>query len=101
MAAALHSADPSAALPAPAEPDDASVCAAAAALVQAGCKHVLVTRGARGLLWAHSGADGVQMEEMPALPATVATTRGAGDAFVTGTAWGLLQRARDAAREPD
>ena len=152
MAAAIHGASAlshtdaaTAAGPLP----DAQVAAAATALVQAGCKHVLVTRGARGLLLARAGGGGetVELEEVAALPATVVTTRGAGgvvhaprvtpavprphlpcprlphahfisgshltslshererwhrvagDAFVSGTAWGLMQHPRAAARE--
>lgn len=101
--------------------------------VQAGCKHVFVTRGAKGVLWATASGDRVVFEEMPAVPATPVSTRGAGasttlacgwllswagcervsshegrfyhclsiqprlfagDSFVAGTVWGLLQHSR-------
>lgn len=48
-------------------------------LVQAGCRHVIVTRGEKGLLWARATAGGVSFEEMEALPAKVISTRGAGE----------------------
>jgi len=76
---------------------EGEVRGAAAALLRAGVRHVLVTRGAKGLLWARaarrsSGLDAeVCFEELPALAATVKSTRGAGDSFVAGAAWGLLR----------
>ena len=95
-----------------APPTDAH--AAAAALVRAGCAHVLVTRGALGVLWARAAdeaaatAEGaaataaddgrgappakaaVVFEELPAVPvSSVVSTRGAGDSFVAGAAWSL------------
>ena len=76
-----------------AAPPPSDVRAAAAALVRAGCRHVLVTRGAQGVLWAHAEAAGdeqVAYEELPALAvSTVLSTRGAGDAFVAGAVWAL------------
>ena len=72
---------------------------AAAALVRAGCRHVLVTRGERGVLWARRDAaaspetGAVVFEELSALPVPrVVSTRGAGDSFVAGAAWQLCQR---------
>ena len=87
--------------------DDATVRAAAAALVRAGVSHVVVTRGARGILWARAAEPGsstpapsdgsdVWMEEMPAFnlgEQPVVSTRGAGDCFVAGAAWRLQQGA--------
>ncbi|KAL1519298.1 hypothetical protein AB1Y20_022825 [Prymnesium parvum] len=90
MAAALPHAPP------PLPSLDERVAAAATALVHAGCAHVLVTRGARGVLWARRGAEGVEVEEVRALEARVVSTRGAGDAFVAGTVWGLLRHSREA-----
>ena len=96
MAAAMHGT-----VPAPADmPSDAEVQRAAAAIVLAGCKHVFVTRGARGILWAYADGGRVSFEELPAAPATVCSTLGAGDAFVAGTAWGLLNRPRESFRDP-
>ena len=75
---------------------EGEVRGAAAALLRAGVRHVLVTRGAKGLLWARaarcsSGLDAeVCFEELPALAATVKSTRGAGKS-VAGAAWGLLR----------
>ena len=67
--------------------------AAASALVRAGCRHVFVTRGARGVLWARDAGGGeVAIEEVAALVLgqPLVSTRGAGDAFVAGAASRLL-----------
>ena len=67
--------------------------AAASALVRAGCRHVFVTRGARGVLWARDAGGGeVAIEEVAALALgqPLVSTRGAGDAFVAGAASRLL-----------
>ena len=73
-------------------PSDADVRAAAEALLAAGCPHVFVTRGARGALWARASGDGTRaaFDELPARAVHVASTRGAGDAFVAGAVWQLL-----------
>jgi sugar/nucleoside kinase (ribokinase family) len=82
---------------------DAEVREAAAALVRAGATNVIVTRGARSLLWARAGrafgpGGEVCFEELTPLPARVLSTRGAGDTFVAGAAWGLLQAVRRGGR---
>ena len=97
MAAALHGSNS-------AEPGD--VRAAAAALVRAGCRNVLVTRGEHGVLWARAAAAGdggaggggvaaVEFEEHAALPVTsIVSTRGAGDSFVAAAAFHPHQKLR-------
>ena len=82
---------------------EAEVRGAAATLLRAGCRNVLVTRGARGVLWARraeaeeaaAAEGGVVWEELPAATASVTSTRGAGDSFVAGAAWALVQQAVD------
>lgn len=78
---------------------EAEVRDAAAVLVRAGVANVIVTRGARSLIWARAlaPAGGVCFEELTPLPARVRSTRGAGDTFVAGAAWGLLQAVRRSA----
>jgi sugar/nucleoside kinase (ribokinase family) len=75
-------------------------------LVDSGARHVVITRGARGLLWARRGAQGSQQgdrprsavvvfEELPAIDvgsAGVVSTRGAGDCLVAGACWALSRR---------
>jgi pseudouridine-5'-phosphate glycosidase/sugar/nucleoside kinase (ribokinase family) len=78
---------------------EAEVRNAAATLVRTGVANVIVTRGAKGLIWARAarafGPGGeVYFEELRALPAHVRSTRGAGDTFVAGVVWGLLQAVR-------
>ena len=71
----------------------ANAAAAATALVRAGCRHVFVTRGARGLIWAWgSGGGEVAVEELEAisLGQVLVSTRCAGDAFVAGAVSRLL-----------
>lgn len=83
------------------EPDEATLRRAAATLVRCGVRHVVTTRGAKGLLWARAanaavalGADceyGCEFEYLEApLVDTVVDTRGAGDCFVAGAGWALL-----------
>jgi len=72
---------------------DTDAAAAAVSLVRAGCKHVFVTRGARGVLWARDAGGGeVATEQLDAfaLGQVLVSTRGAGDAFVAGAASRLL-----------
>jgi pseudouridine-5'-phosphate glycosidase/sugar/nucleoside kinase (ribokinase family) len=76
-------------------PSAEDVRAAAGALVRAGCRHVLTTRGPQGVLWARRAAPGsssdVLFEELPALEVdSITSTRGAGDSFVAGAAWALI-----------
>ena len=75
-------------------PSAEDVRAAAGALVRAGCRHVLTTRGPQGVLWARRAVPGassdVLFEELPALEVdSIKSTRGAGDSFVAGAAWAL------------
>ena len=71
--------------------DDESILAAAKALVSAGIEHVLVTRGARGVLWVRGAGAQVTVEELAALPPSrLVSTRGAGDCFVAGVVAGLV-----------
>ena len=81
--------------------DETAVREAAVALVRAGVREVLVTRGARGVLWARGEADGeVFCEAHPARPVErITSTRGAGDCFVAGCAWRLAANLR-AGRAP-
>jgi pseudouridine-5'-phosphate glycosidase/pseudouridine kinase len=76
-------------------PSAEDVRTAAGALVRAGCRHVLTTRGPQGVLWARRAAPGsssdVLFEELPALEVdSISSTRGAGDSFVAGAAWALI-----------
>lgn len=76
-------------------PSAEDVRTAAGALVRAGCRHVLTTRGPQGVLWARRAAPGsssdVLFEELPALEVdSITSTRGAGDSFVAGAAWALI-----------
>jgi len=76
-------------------PSAEEVRTAAGALVRAGCRHVLTTRGPQGVLWARRAAPGsssdVLFEELPALEVdSISSTRGAGDSFVAGAAWALI-----------
>jgi sugar/nucleoside kinase (ribokinase family) len=71
-------------------------------------RHVFVTLGERGVLWARAGRSSaglsagsggtpsgvleVVYEEHPAIPVPrVVSTRGAGDCFVAGAAWALAR----------
>jgi pseudouridine-5'-phosphate glycosidase/pseudouridine kinase len=76
-------------------PSAEDVRTAAGALVRAGCRHVLTTRGPQGVLWARRAAPGsssdVLFEELPALEVdSISSSRGAGDSFVAGAAWALI-----------
>ena len=67
---------------------------AAASLLREGVAHVVVSRGARGVLWAAGdGEGGARFEAFAAEEAAegVASTRGAGDAFAAGAVWRLVQ----------
>jgi ribokinase len=57
----------------------------AAALLDLGPHHVILTRGGRGVLWASKQG----LVEVPALKVTPVDTVGAGDAFCAGLAVGL------------
>jgi ribokinase len=57
-------------------------------LLGLGPEHVMITRGAKGVLWACR--DGLR--NIPALPVRVVDTVGAGDAFNAGLAVGLAER---------
>eukprot|EP01116_Phalansterium_solitarium_P000263 TRINITY_DN10164_c0_g1_i1.p1 TRINITY_DN10164_c0_g1~~TRINITY_DN10164_c0_g1_i1.p1 ORF type:complete len:695 (+),score=287.19 TRINITY_DN10164_c0_g1_i1:23-2086(+) len=84
----LHGASVSAAA------DDTELERQATELVAAGVKHVFVTLGERGVLWATAAADGsgTQFKRWPAFkPSHVENVTGAGDSFVGGVAWALLQ----------
>jgi len=75
---------------------EAALRNAAAALVRAGVVNVIVTRGPLGILWARSSrafgpAGEVSFEVLAPPSARVKSTRGAGDTFVAGVAWGLLR----------
>eukprot|EP00316_Scyphosphaera_apsteinii_P011744 CAMPEP_0119327352 /NCGR_PEP_ID=MMETSP1333-20130426/70585_1 /TAXON_ID=418940 /ORGANISM="Scyphosphaera apsteinii, Strain RCC1455" /LENGTH=431 /DNA_ID=CAMNT_0007335925 /DNA_START=263 /DNA_END=1558 /DNA_ORIENTATION=+ len=76
---------------------DSDITRAASALVRAGIRNVIVTRGASGVLWARAASEsetgnhaGMVFESLPAPLAAVRNTRGAGDSFVAGAVWGLL-----------
>ena len=56
-------------------------------LLNLGVEHVMLTRGAQGVLWGHAG----QLYTVPALPVEVVDTVGAGDAFNAGLAVGLSE----------
>lgn len=56
-------------------------------LLSLGVEHVVLTRGAQGVLWGHAG----QLCAVPALPVEVVDTVGAGDAFNAGLAVGLSE----------
>ncbi len=64
-------------------PDDEIACR----LLRLGVKHVMLTRGERGVLWASK--EGVRA--VPAPPVQVIDTVGAGDAFNAGLAVGLSE----------
>lgn len=69
-------------------PDDAvSDHEVARRLLALGPRHVLLTRGEKGVLWA--SAEG--LHTVPALPVPVVDTVGAGDAFNAGLAVGLAE----------
>ena len=75
-------------------PTDEAVREAAARLLREGVAHVVVSRGARGVLWAAGdGEGGARFEAFAAEEAAegVASTRGAGDAFAAGAVWRLVQ----------
>ncbi len=59
----------------------------AAGLLELGPRHVIVTRGGRGVLWASKAG----MREIPALRVNLVDTVGAGDAFNAGLAVGLAE----------
>jgi ribokinase len=56
-------------------------------LLRLGVDNVMLTRGAKGVLWGCSAG----LLEMPALPVRVVDTVGAGDAFNAGLAVGLSE----------
>jgi ribokinase len=60
----------------------------AQALLELGAENVLLTLGAKGVLWAGRGA----MRRIPALQVKVVDTVGAGDAFNAGLAVGLAEK---------
>jgi ribokinase len=64
-------------------PDDETVCQ----LLNLGVEHVMLTRGAQGVLWGHAGG----LHEVPAPRVQVVDTVGAGDAFNAGLAVGLSE----------
>jgi ribokinase len=57
-------------------------------LLRLGVENVMLTRGARGVLWGCSAG----LVEVPALPVRVVDTVGAGDAFNAGLAVGLSEK---------
>ena len=57
-------------------------------LLRLGVDNVMLTRGAKGVLWASSAG----LMEMPAVPVPVVDTVGAGDAFNAGLAVGLSEQ---------
>jgi ribokinase len=59
----------------------------AAALLELGSEHVILTRGAQGVLWASRSG----LKKIPALPVNPVDTVGAGDAFNAGLAVGLSE----------
>ena len=61
--------------------------------MQAGVKHVILTLGPQGASLCHLSACHSRMHitHMPALPAVVTNTSGAGDCLVAGAAMRLLQ----------
>ena len=64
------------------------------AALKAGVKHVVVTLGVDGAALYHGTSSGAcQIHHMPALPAKVRNTNGAGDCLVAGTCMRLLQGA--------
>ena len=76
--------------------NDDALRSAAVKLVRAGIHDVLVTRGARGVLWARGEPEGETLCEEHAAAAVneVVSTRGAGDAFVGGAVTQLITEAR-------
>jgi sugar/nucleoside kinase (ribokinase family) len=60
-------------------------------LVGAACRALLVTRGNRGSIAIRPGG----VVEVPAFEVEVVDTTGAGDAFVAGCLWGLLDGCDD------
>ncbi|WP_026459568.1 ribokinase [Schaalia vaccimaxillae] len=62
----------------PTDTDD-QVCEAAKILLDAGCEHVIVTLGARGVLWLSNWGDKLKIEPVNVSPVD---TTGAGDAFI-------------------
>lgn len=98
------------------EPDDATLRRAAAILVRCGVRNVVTTRGAKGVLWARAAGSAIadageaasevgktetnvscelgcefELFEAPFVDNLV-DTRGAGDCFVAGACWALLNR---------
>lgn len=70
---------------------ETDLAAACRQLQVAGARDVIVTRGARGVLF--TGAGGV--EQMPAPAADVVDVTGAGDAFAAAVCWSLYQHGDD------
>ena len=56
-------------------------------------KHVVLTLGSEGaaLCTPHASGTGVMTQHLPALPATIVNTNGAGDCLVAGALAALLQ----------
>ena len=68
--------------------DDASLAAAADALLETGLHRVFISLGAEGVYAAdHLGG----REKVPCLPAEMVNTTGCGDAFMAALAWGWLE----------
>ena len=66
---------------------------AAASLPREGVAHVVVPRGARGVLWAAGDGEAARARGLRGGGGAegVASTRGAGDAFAAGAVWRLVQ----------
>ncbi|MFC5509802.1 carbohydrate kinase [Massilia jejuensis] len=77
-----------------AAPDEAALAEACRALQAQGAQDVVVTRGARGVLF--TGADGT-VERLDAAPADVVDVTGAGDAFAAGVVLSLHSGGSDLA----
>lgn len=60
--------------------------------LKAGVRHVVLTLGANGAALYHGTSSGAcQVHHMPALPANVRNTNGAGDCLVAGACMRLMQ----------
>ena len=68
------------------------------ATLKAGVRHVVLTLGANGVALYHKTSNGAyQIHHMPALPANVQNTNGAGDCLVAGACMRLMQGSTPAA----
>jgi len=66
-------------------PDDAALAAACAHVQRQGVQDLIVTRGARGVLYTSPSG----LQQLDAMPAQVVDVTGAGDAFAAAVCWSL------------